>query len=312
MSAKLTRREHIIPRMLLSEFAGTDGSLWVYAKGATPRRGRPENECVEKDFFEFELRGKKTNNSYENWLSQIEGQGASLLNSIRNRSQFDDQSAFKWSEFVASLFGRTRKVRAQISEGMKERFRDQTENPEFIRDLQYSLLRKGELHYADDLKAAVTGFCTAMDSSPSFYHVSALPNRTRIIVESLMQRAWHTIEAAPGTSFLCSDCPVVTYEVVNGQPHPGSGFGNQNTVAMLPVGSKHLWVASPHHLNWRMQATDAGMTNINRLIVQFAHRNVYADTQSEEIRTLVDTEINTLVFGKNAFVPPNRANGQTE
>ncbi len=312
MPAKLTRREHIVPRMLLSEFAGADVALWVYAKGATPRRGRPENECVEKDFFEFELRGKKTNNSNENWLSQIEGQGASLLNLIRNRSQFDDQSAFKWAEFVASLFGRTRKVRAQISEGMTERFRDQTENPYFVRDLQYSLLQQGELHYTKDLKAAITEIRNTMDSSPSYCHVSALPNRTQIIVESLMQRAWHTIEAAPGTSFLCSDCPVVTYEVLNGQPHPGSGFGNQNTVAMLPVGSKHLWVASPHHLNWRMQATHAGMTNINRLIVQFAHRNVNADKQSEEIRTLVDTEINTLVFGKNAFVPLNRANGQTE
>jgi len=28
--------------------------------------------------------------------------------------------------------------------------------------------------------------------------------------------------------------------------------------------------------------------------------------KSEEIRVLVDTEIDTLVFGKNAFVPPTR------
>ena len=75
---------------------------------------------------------------------------------------------------------------------------------------------------------------------------------------------------------------------------------------MLPVSPRHLWVASPHHLNWRLEATISGMNNINRLIVQFAHRNVYANVESNEISALVDTEIDTLVFGKNAFVPPAR------
>jgi hypothetical protein len=306
MAVKLTRKEHIVPRMLLSEFGAPDGVLWVYAKGRPPRPSRPENECVERDFFEFELRGKKTNNSYENWLSQIEGNAANLLNTIRERRQIGNEDAVIWAQFVASLFGRTRKVRAQISEGMTERFREQTENPDFIRDLQYSLLQKGELHYADDLKRAITEIRTAMDASPSFYHVSALPNRVGIIIESLLTRAWHTIEAPPGTSFLVSDCPVVTYEVRGGQPFPGAGFGHENTVVMLPVSPRFLWVASPHHLNWRLEATISGMNNINRLIVQFAHRNVYANVKSEEIRVLVDTEIDTLVFGKNAFVPPTR------
>jgi hypothetical protein len=136
--------------------------------------------------------------------------------------------------------------------------------------------------------------------------VSALPNRVRIIIASLLTRAWHTIEGPPGTPFLMSDSPVVTYEVRDGQPFPGTGFGKENTVAMLSVSPNHVWVASPHHLNWRPEATISSVNNINRLIVQFAHRNVYANVESEEIRALVDTEIDTLVFGKNAFVPPAR------
>ena len=303
---KLTRKEHIVPKMLLSEFAATDRTLWVYTKGKEPRNSKAANECVEHDFFEFELRGKKTNNSYENWLSHIEGNAATLLDTIKQRSQINNQQAETWSVFVASLFGRTRKVRAQISEAMTQKFREQTENPEFIRDLQLSLLQQGELHYTEDLARAITEIRTAMDASPSFYHVSALPNRTRIIVESLMTCAWHTIEAPPGTSFLISDSPVVTYEVREGQPFPGSGFGNENTVAMLPVSPKHIWVASPHNLSWRRETTITGVNSINRLIVQFAHRNVYTNVKSDEIRALVDTEIDKIVFGKNAFLPPTR------
>jgi hypothetical protein len=166
MPAKLTRKEHIVPRMLLDQFATPGGVLWVYAKGKPPRPSKAENECVERDFFEFELRGKNTNNSYERWLSQIEGNGGKLLDIIKQRHQINDHDATMWAVFVASLFGRTRKVRAQISEAMMRRFREQTENPDFIRDLQYSLLQKGELHYAEDLKRAITEMRIAMDTSP--------------------------------------------------------------------------------------------------------------------------------------------------
>jgi hypothetical protein len=96
----------------------------------------------------------------------------------------------------------------------------------------------------------------------------------------------------------------VTYEVRNGQPFPGVGLGKENAAVLLPVSSKHLFVASPHHFRWNTVASPTGMQNINRLIVQFAHQNVYAHVASEEIQTLVDNEIDAIVFGKNAFLPP--------
>jgi hypothetical protein len=298
---KLTRKEHIVPQMLLSQFTAADGKLWVYAKGKPPRSSKPENECVERDFFEFELRGKKTNNQYEHWLSGIESDATLMLESIEQRRQINRKDAETWARFVASLFGRTRKVRAQISQAMTRKFRQQTGNPDYVGDLQLALLKQGELHHAEDLRRAVTEIRTTMDASPSFYHVSALPNRVRIIVESLLTRAWHTIEAPPEHYFLISDCPVVTYEVRNGQTFPGVGFGKENAAVLLPVSPKHLFVACPHHFQWNTVASPAGMQNINRLI---AHRNVYAHVISEETQTLVDNEIDAIVFGENAFLPP--------
>jgi Protein of unknown function (DUF4238) len=308
---KQTRKEHIVPQMLLSRFVAPDGRLWVYTKGKPPRPSKPENECVERDFFEFELRGKKTQNGYENWLSQIEGDAVPVLEAIVLRRQISSRDAEVWATFVAALFGRTRKVRAQISEGMAQKFREQTENSNFVRELQYALLQRGELHYAEDLKRAIDERRAEMDASPSYYHVSALPNRVGIIAQSLLTRAWHTIEAPLDHCFLISDCPVVTYEVRDGRPYPGAGFGGENTAVLLPVGPKHLFVASPHHFKWNLVASPSGVRNINRLIVQFAHRNVYASFESEGVRALVDAEIDKILFGRNAFLPPSELREQS-
>jgi hypothetical protein len=40
---------------------------------------------------------------------------------------------------------------------------------------------------------------------------------------------------------------------------------------------------------------------INAALVRFAHRNVFSNTSSPEIQTLVDREIDQAVFGQNAF-----------
>jgi hypothetical protein len=296
---KRTRKEHIVPRLLLSQFVGLDGKLWVYAKGRPIRPSIPENECVQRDFFEYELRGKKTANQYENWLSEIESAATPVLESIIQRRQINNRDAEIWGIFVASLFGRTRKVREQISEAMTSRLRQKIDDPDFIRELQHSLLQHGELHFADDLRRRFTERRVAMDASPSFYHVSGLPNRVRVLLPSLLSRDWHTIEAPADSYFLISDCPVLTL----GARGPGAGFGNEDTVVMLPLSPKHIFYASPKHLDWKQVVDPAEAQNINRLIVRFAHRNVYASVESEDVRTLVDAEIDKVIFGKTAFVP---------
>jgi len=42
---------------------------------------------------------------------------------------------------------------------------------------------------------------------------------------------------------------------------------------------------------------------VNLLAVRFAHRNVYASVNSGDIQSLVDLEIDQIVFGQNAFLP---------
>lgn len=299
---KLTRKQHIVPRLLLANFADAKESLWVFSKDKPPRRSTPEKECLEHDFYEFELNGRKTSNRYENWLAQIEGDASAVLRLLIDRRQLDRNSAEVIATFVAGLFLRTRKVRAQISENMVRDFKKKVDDPNFLRETQYELLQRGELVSAEELKREMDRLRTAMDDSPSFYHVSGMPRHTAVVAEALLRKKWHTIDAPVGKTFLISDCPVMTAEVNGRQIAPGAGFGKENVAVLVPITSQKLFVASPHDQGWRLVATPQGVDSINRLIVQFGHRNVYAGCNSAETQVLVDTDINRVRFGENAFL----------
>lgn len=301
---KLTRKEHIVPRVLLDNFTDTDGWLWVYERGKATRKSRPENECAERDFYEYELPTRRTENRYENWLSLIEGDARGIFSALIERRKLVQQEAIVFASFVASLFVRTRKVRTQISSEIIRRFKAKTESPDFVWDLQYELLRAGELCFADDIRKDITEIRTAMDRSPGFYHVTGLKKNTAMLADEILRKSWNMIEAPTGKFFIISDCPVATAEIVDGRVLPGVGFGKDNAAVFLPLTPKHLFIAgrAQHGRQWKAVAEPIGVDNLNRLSVQFGHRNVYANADFLDIKSFVDLEINTIVFGKNAFL----------
>jgi hypothetical protein len=300
---KLARKQHIVTRALLAKFVDRDGVLWVYEKNIPVRRSRPESECHQRDFFEYEVNGRTTQNRYENWLARLETDAIPLLDLLTKRRPLAQGQAVVVSSFIASLFARTRKFRDQISSAMVAKFRDQTKNPSFVRDLQYQHLLAGELRFTEDVQREVDELRKAMESSPSFYHVVGLPHRTRVVAEAIMRKSWSTIEAPPDMFFVTSDCPVSTVEFVDGKVLPGVGFGKENAAIFLPLTPRHVFAAC--RVGCPEIADPRFVESLNRLTVHFAQRNVYANTHSAALQVLVDAEIDQLVFGQNAFLPSN-------
>ena len=297
------RQEHIVPRVLLENFSNSHGRIWVYARTKSPRISRPFRECKERDFYEFELPHHQTSNEYEDWLGRIESDIKPLFPTLFDNQKLDLQQARTVAYFVASLFGRTRKIRTQLSNAMIPKFREQTEDPAFIRDLQYELLKRGELVFAEDLRLQVQQTRTAMESSDSFYHVAGLPHRTHVIAQELLKKTWRTLQAPEGKFFVTSDCPVLTAQLVDGEVRPGSGFAKEATNVLLPISPKYLFVASSPQQGWKPVIEPRGVDSVNRLTARFAHHNVYAPCDSSEIQWFVDEEINSVIFGENAFLP---------
>lgn len=303
MQNQLVRDQHTVPQWHLRNFADGKGEIWRYSQGMPVKRSRPKGECWETDFYEYELNGKKTNNRYENWLGRIENEAAVKLQILLNHNRLGQRDKFAWASYVASLFIRTSKYRAQQSAAMVNRFREQADNPDYIRDLQYELLKKGELVFSEDLKKDVEQLHCNLENSPSFYHVAGLERHTASLANALMRKSWHIVEAPPGKFFLTSDCPVTTVEIVGGKGSPGTGFAKEHTAIMCPVTPQHLFLAASPGSQCLSVASPRHVDSTNLLTIRFAHTRVYSHVNSAELKALVDAEINQIVFAQNAFLP---------
>jgi hypothetical protein len=296
-----TRRQHIVPSWYLDGFCDASGQIYVYEKGKLTRHGIPDKECAERDFYEFDLAGTKTKNSYENWLSRIESDAKGVFPSfVEGRIISSDQAAI-WSCFVASLFWRTRKVRSDISERMLPKLREETKTEEFLRETQYAAFKKGEFYFAEELREKIDAFQKKYEDS-HHYHIAGMPRHTRGLAEILVKKNWHTVSAPSGKFFVTSDCPVVTVERKEHSWELGAGFEKDNVMVFLPLTPERIFIAASSSFGFKATLPDAAADALNAASVRFAQRNVYADQDSPDLKTRVDLEINQIVFGKNAFL----------
>ena len=303
---QFVRDQHIVPQLHLKKFADPDGWLWCYKQNKPVKRSRPKRECRARDFYEYDVNGKRTKNKYERWLSGIENDAAPVIEALVNRQQLTQRQTMSWASYVASLFWRTQKVRSQFSAAMVQKFKQQTQGPDFVRNLQYDLLKQGELLYVQDLTREIELLRSNMENSPSFYHLTGLQRHTAVLAGALMAKVWHVLEAPPGKLFVISDCPVTTVEIVSGRASPGPGFGKESTTVFLPITPTHVFVASSPATRWKLVGPPVAVDSANLLTVRFGYERVYAHLNSPEVKALVDRELNQIEFGKHAFVPPNQ------
>jgi hypothetical protein len=236
----------------------------------------------------------------------IENAAAPVHQALINRRQLNRRETVVWAWYVASLFLRTKKVRSQISTGMVEKFKEHTDSPDFIRDLQSDLLQAGQLVFEQDVRRLVERLRADMESSPSFHHLTSLQANTNSLVTALAAKIWHVLEAAPGKFFVISDCPVTTFEFVSGHAYAGPGFGKETTTVVMPMTPKHVFMASAATVCWKPVGPPEAVDSTNLLTVRFGLERVCAHVNSPEVKALVDGEINRVTFGRDAFVPASQ------
>jgi hypothetical protein len=305
-----TRFEHIVPRFYLRRFCDERGVLYVYGKSNAIRESIPERECAEYEFYEFDVRGARSENAIENFLRRIEEDAGQVIYLVSDRQNLSVKQSVVWASFVASLFARTRKVRAQISAATVRKMRELICSDDYVRELQHGLLQRGEIHDADTLRRYIESVQEGFEKSPSYFHATGIPKHTAVLAEALLRKSWFTIDAPVGHQFVTSDSPVITIQRNRHGWSEGAGFARENVVVMLPISAAKLFVASSKFL-FKTETDELMVSAVNRSVVRFAHRNVYADSKSEILRNLVDRQINEVVFGTNAFLPSTSNSDET-
>ena len=300
---QLAHDQHIVPQWHLTKFTDVDGTLWCYKRDMPVKKSCPKGECWARDFYEYEVNGKRTENRYERWLAGIEDAAAPVHEALINRQPLSHRETLVWALYVASLFLRTKKVRSQISSAMVQKFREFADSPDFVRDLQLDLFQRGDLVFTDDLKKLVERLRTDMDSSPSYHHLTSLQANTNSLAKALAGKVWHVLETAPEEFFVISDCPVTTFEFASGHYYPGPGFGKESTTVVLPMTPKCVFLASSPRGRWKPVGPPEAVHATNLLTVRFGFERVCAHVNSADVKALVDAEINRITFGRDAFVP---------
>ncbi len=299
------RKPHIISNLHLSKFANDAGKLFVYEKDRPVRPSIPKNECVERDYFEYKINGQHTNNLYENWFARTETAVGAIYPNVCGQEPSTQVEREVWAIFIAQIFLRSRKVRHQLG-GKLLREMEQTFDPAYAREIQYELFKTGRLIQLSDIKDAIRRQLIQMRSCPAFGHLFRIEQSTRNLAASLMFKRWCISEASSGDEFVTSDCPVSTARLVGNQIVAlGQGFNDKATAIFFPLSPTKIFIASPAGTDWVQTFNADQVRNINVITARFAHKNVYARRESELLKKLVDSEINQIEFGVNAFVSQN-------
>lgn len=303
---EFTHHQHKVPQWHLRKFTDASGELWCYRRNTPPIPRRPKSVCWAFDFYEYELNGYATDNEYERWFGRIENDAATRCDTVLSRGQLSQWDAVVWATYVASLFARSSKCRAHIRSSMIPKFREETRSVDFIRNFQHDLLKKGMLIPAEELRQLVESRRTNMENSPAYYHLAAIKETASSLAEALMKKTWHTLEAPPGLVFLLGDCPVSTVGFAGTQAFHGSGFNHEDAAIILPLTPRHVFVASSPHRKWGSVMQPQAVAEVNLLTIRFAEAVVLSNVNAAETQALVNTEINGIEFGRDAFIPARR------
>lgn len=300
---KLARKQHIVPRWYLESFCDADGLLHVYETDKDPRRGSPGGECNERDFNEFSWGDEKTNNEYENWFARIEGDAKPVFDALCSRRTLSSQESATWSVFVASLFVRTRKMRLQMTTRTLKRLHNPDEIDAFARETQLELAIEGRIYSLTDLRRRAEKIAAAVDQNLAYFHLRHLPQSVASIHKALTRAKFYVIDATEQLPFVTSDAPVATMELMpnNVQIDFGCGIAKERALVFLPLTPNQAFLAVQKGWAFDSPLSYPSPITCRVATIQFAHRNVYASFASDDLRRMVDTQVNRIVFGENAL-----------
>jgi hypothetical protein len=295
------RMQHIVPQMHLGSFANAAGQVCIYQKGKVPRWSAVSKTAVERDYHEFSVGTTRSDYNIEDTLANLESRAAGVKKKILTRSRPSKDEVATWGLFVAALFLRSRKVRAQISSRASETAAQFHEVGE-LRQLQYELLKRGDLVPLAEVEHQVGKSLEKILGSPAFLHLSGFHTSVPKLAYSICQKAWHTLEPSGGSRFVTSDCPVFTGQIRDQRLYLGHGFGLPDTIVFFAVSPQHLFVAAPPVSKWTAVLSPADVSLLNTSAIRFADREVYAHEESADLQRALDEHLNQITYGKDAYI----------
>jgi hypothetical protein len=293
-----TVNHHFIPQFYLRGFSDAvdrrKSQVFVFDQSTTKAfRTLVRNIGARRNFFRIDVEGFEPNH-VEDGMAEIEGEIAPLLEEVIATKSFPSDAHFS---SVMMLMGnvavRNPRFRSMIEDlhvkigngMMRMTLQDKGRYHDSIREArQQGAPIRDDISY-EDMKAFIERgeYKIAIDQT---YLIGLELDSVPTVVEQLARRSWSFALAAPGTTFITCDDPVVLAWADGKDRAPYfPGFGLAGTIVMFPIAPElaliGLFVKQPPNRNFRRDQ----IADMNTSIAKNATKQLYARDGEFEINT---------------------------
>jgi hypothetical protein len=309
---------HTIPRFYLEQFAnparrkGRRGKVWTYEKGKPTHPRSTDSQAYENGYFLYAREDGTGDESFETLLAKLEDRCNDAL--VCAKSELYDLTSLAHKNEIAFymglLFARSTS-RRKFSAGNWAKLQGPFAQLEF----DESYVRDAAEHYSDVMGEAVT----PQHIRESIRRIAATFSQKEMIGNTfikdllfhaetmkaeLVSRPWQVLKSPPGTEFVTSDNPVISFiKLREDLWHPGHGFRKPGVVIAFPLAPTACLTIGLQGREYQ-EVDEATVVRMNEIVVPCCDRFVYSKTFSNGIEELVNTVAHTSVPGETAFVGP--------
>ena len=308
-------KQHYLPVSYLKGFSDPNilrrlnkHNIYVYEKGRSVRVSTPKAEAYEKHLYTL-----STSNGdefkVEKYLAGVEDEATPIIAKAQSKEyEFSPAEKKLLAQYIALMFTRTpalreyeRKFSGPASLIVLKKLA--SDDPEgFAKEWDAYVKGDKDAPNADYARKRILE--GVLDKEDPDTPLESMLYVARMIAEIIEQFGWQVLHACRHETFVTSDFPIVGVERYSStQMRLGVGFNTPNSEFYFPLSAKTcLRMAADIDMSIG-HLTSRNVRLVNDMEMRYAHRRIYAATNSERIRTDFEKQFGAMRLGENALVP---------
>ena len=291
---------HYLPRFYLREFCDPEILkrenrlvIWVYEKDKPVRRGSPDKEARERDFYAFNESGA-SNTEVEEWFAALEGKVAATFPHLHDQHVIlsSDQKECL-AEFIGTMFLRTPAGRIwhekRVGPAVSEYLTEAAADPQaFVRMLQSEELPMDQVQDVEGARQEILGGRHEALAKLPGLNLAAMVDVGRMIAGKLLELDWQVVHSKGAEFFIMSDSPVVPEmrDDLKGLTYFWMGVDREGVNVWFPI-SRTVCLRMKRGIDsGRCQLRERGVRMVNKNLMLCAHHVIYAAERSQELSNL--------------------------
>lgn len=270
------RKHHFITQLYLKGFTESDTNIftWQYERGKEYNPGsnkynNPYHASIrivgfEKDRYTYQKQnGEMDYETFENILEKLEKPSDKIFVKLRSYKSIDENE----KNILASYMGIMIKRVPKRDKKAEKLYWNHVNNFDWDKLQQY-FQERGKFGLALEAIKIKNQFKEKVQKDVI---LSSMVIETNRLKDILVKMKWLFLTAPKDSFFVTNDCPIIYNERI--------GIAKINSIVIFPIGRKILLFVSNLDVK-DLQFTEISLSqvnSINQLIIQSAHKYVYAD-----------------------------------